>query len=139
MGIKNRADVDASDAGGASVLSITARQGHAAMVAQLVSRRASIASKDKNKWQPLHYAASAGHVSVVQMLAQFRADYMAETPHGQAIQIAADDGHADVVRLLTKYRANAMRENRQHPDDEECQKKTNDCVGGAESGDSPQS
>lgn len=72
----------------------------------LVSRGADIDHKDRMDGTPLHHAAFAGHLDIVQYLLDAGADIHAVgTWIGTALSLAVLRGHQDIVVLLLNHKA----------------------------------
>jgi ankyrin repeat protein len=77
-------------------------------VAQLlIARGADVnANRAPGRTTPLFYAASAGHVRIVELLLQHGADVAVRSPAGAtAASAAAQQGHLDVLKLLQAHGA----------------------------------
>src|SRR5277367_3471576 len=72
------------------------------------NRETIIEAKDKvRSATPLNWAAGNGHVEVVKLLLNARANIEAANKYGQTpLHRAAWDGHVEVVKLLLNARAN---------------------------------
>jgi ankyrin repeat protein len=85
---------------GENALMYAALHGDLDSVKALVSKGALI---NKPDWTPLHYAASGGHLSVVQYLLENHAFIDASSPNGTTpLMMAARAKHVSVVELLLK-------------------------------------
>jgi hypothetical protein len=81
-----------------SVLMLAAIKGYLPLVKQLVEQDADV---NKPGWTPLHYAASAGHVSVIEFLLENSAYIDAESPNGTTpLMMAAMYGSPEAVKVL---------------------------------------
>jgi ankyrin repeat protein len=81
-----------------SVLMLAAIKGYLPLVKQLVEHDADV---NKPGWTPLHYAASAGHVSVIEFLLDQSAYIDAESPNGTTpLMMAAMYGSPEAVKVL---------------------------------------
>lgn len=96
--LNGKANVRATNRYGDTAASIAALGGHLQMVQRLVEAGAELAGPG---WNPLHYAAFAGHAEVVRYLVSMKAPLDDRAPNGQtALMLAARNGHLEVVRLL---------------------------------------
>jgi ankyrin repeat protein len=98
-------DVEHSDYGGRTALSLAAGKGHAAVVELLLGRgKANPNTQDFYVHTPLYRAAKNGHASAVRVLLEHNqtnvnlADHSGYTP----LMIAVDNGCTEVARLLVK-------------------------------------
>jgi len=57
----NSVDIHAENAVGAQAIHYAAQEGRIGLMCELVELKASISVTDNNGWQPIHYAARAGH------------------------------------------------------------------------------
>jgi len=81
-----------------SVLMLAALKGFLPLVKQLVDKDADV---NKPGWTPLHYAASGGHVSIVEFLLVNSAYIDAESPNGTTpLMMAAMYGSPESVKVL---------------------------------------
>lgn len=81
-----------------SPLMLAALKGHLALVKKLVERDADV---NKTGWTALHYAASGGHVQVIDFLLENSAYIDAESPNGTTpLMMAAMYGSPESVKLL---------------------------------------
>lgn len=81
-----------------SVLMLAALKGYLPLVKKLVERDADV---NKTGWTPLHYAASSGHVSVIEFLLDNSAYIDAESPNGSTpLMMAAMYGSPEAVKVL---------------------------------------
>jgi uncharacterized protein len=81
-----------------SVLMLAALKGYLPLVKQLVENNADV---NKPGWTPLHYAASGGHVSIVEFLLENSAYIDAESPNGSTpLMMAAMYGSPESVKVL---------------------------------------
>lgn len=57
--------------------------------------------RDEHGWAPLHWSACNGHVSMCELLLEFKADLEASLPdHSTPLMLAAEEAHLAVARLL---------------------------------------
>lgn len=81
-----------------SPLMLAALKGHTALCRQLITRDADV---NKPGWTPLHYAATGGHVEIVQLLLDHDAYIDAAAPNGTTpLMMAARYGNPETVRAL---------------------------------------
>ena len=81
-----------------SPLMLAALKGHLALVKKLVERDADV---NKTGWTALHYAASGGHLQVIDFLLENSAYIDAESPNGTTpLMMAAMYGSPESVKLL---------------------------------------
>ena len=81
-----------------SPLMMAALKGHLDLARQLVERGADV---NKTGWTPLHYAATGGHVAIIELLLEHHAYIDAESPNGTTpLMMAAQYGSIGAVKLL---------------------------------------
>jgi ankyrin repeat protein len=81
-----------------SVLMLSALKGYLPLVKLLVERDADV---NKPGWAPLHYAASGGHVPVIEFLLDNSAYIDTESPNGTTpLMMAAMYGSPEAVKVL---------------------------------------
>lgn len=74
--------------------------GHEAIVDMLLAKRTSL-GKNPMGWTPLHYAAYAGHVHLINKFLALGAQVNDVTDNGlTALMLASKNGHFEVVRTL---------------------------------------
>ena len=84
-------------------------KGNLKLAKLLVSRQADI---NHPGWTPLHYAATGGHVAIVQLLLDESAYIDAESPNGTTpLMMAARYGNPAVVKLLLEEGADLHLKN----------------------------
>jgi ankyrin repeat protein len=92
-----------------SPLMMAALRGHADLARKLIARGADV---NKTGWTPLHYAATHGHLSIMQMLLDEHAYIDAESPNGTTpLMMAAHYGTPEAVKLLLEAGADASLKN----------------------------
>ncbi|RYF19206.1 MAG: hypothetical protein EOO30_00070 [Comamonadaceae bacterium] len=81
-----------------SPLMIAAFKGHKELVRKLIARDAHVA---KTGWTPLHYAATAGRVEIIEILLEEHAFVDAESPNKSTpLMMAAKYGSLEAVKVL---------------------------------------
>jgi ankyrin repeat protein len=81
-----------------SPLMMAALKGHTDLAKKLVARGADV---NKTGWTPLHYAATHGHLAIMELLLENHAYIDAESPNGTTpLMMAAHYGTAAAVKLL---------------------------------------
>jgi ankyrin repeat protein len=81
-----------------SVLMLASLHGYLSLVQKLVDNDADV---NKPGWTPLHYAASSGHLSVIEHLLEHSAYIDAESPNGTTpLMMAAMYGSLEAVKHL---------------------------------------
>jgi ankyrin repeat protein len=100
--------IEARTAQDESPLMIAALKGQTALVRKLVDRGADV---NKPGWAPLHYAATGGHLEIMNLLLEHHAFIDAESPNGTTpLMMAAHYGTPAAVKLLLEAGADtAMR------------------------------
>lgn len=92
-----------------SPLMLAALRGHIELVQQLIVRGADV---NKTGWTPLHYAATSGHLDIMNLLLENHAYIDAESPNGTTpLMMAANYGSAAAVKLLLEAGADASLRN----------------------------
>ena len=92
-----------------SPLMIAALKGHTEIVRKLIARDAHVS---KPGWTPLHYAASGGHVQVMEILLEEHAFIDAESPNKSTpLMMAAKYGSPAAVKLLLEAGADPNARN----------------------------
>jgi len=81
-----------------SPLMMAALKGHLDLAGKLIARGADV---NKTGWTPLHYAATSGHLAIMELLLDQHAYIDAESPNGTTpLMMAAHYGSAAAVKLL---------------------------------------
>lgn len=94
-----------------SALMIAALKGDTDLARKLIARGADV---NKTGWAPLHYAATGGHVDIIQMLLDESAYIDAESPNKTTpLMMAAYYGTPQAVKLLLDSGADATLRNQQ--------------------------
>jgi ankyrin repeat protein len=111
--LEHKADVDAKNNNGLTVLHMAARTGHEAVVRLLpekgadikavalllLEHKADVDAKDNGRETVLHVASKNGHEAVAQQLLEKGADIKAKNKDGStALHFAAEKGHEVVAR-----------------------------------------
>jgi ankyrin repeat protein len=92
-----------------SVLMQAALKGYLPLVQKLVQNNADV---NKTGWTPLHYAASGGHVPVIELLLDHSAYIDAESPNGTTpLMMAAMYGSPEAVKALIQAGADPTLRN----------------------------
>jgi uncharacterized protein len=92
-----------------SPLMIAALKGQTALVKQLIARDADV---NKPGWAPLHYAATAGNLEIMQILLDENAYIDAESPNKSTpLMVAAQYGSTQAVKLLLEAGADPSLRN----------------------------
>ena len=92
-----------------SPLMLASLRGHLDLVRKLINRGADV---NKTGWAPLHYAATSGHVEIMELLLENHAYIDAESPNGTTpLMMAALYGTPASVKLLLDSGADAVLRN----------------------------
>lgn len=94
-----------------SPLMMAALNGHLEAAQKLIARDADV---NKPGWAPLHYAATHGHIAIMQLLLDNHAYVDAESPNKTTpLMMAASYGTVEAVKLLLDAGADASLRNAQ--------------------------
>jgi ankyrin repeat protein len=92
-----------------SPLMMAALKGQVEIVRKLIARGADV---NKPGWAPLHYAATNGHLEIMELLLEQHAFIDAESPNGSTpLMMAAHYGSETAVKLLLDAGADATMRN----------------------------
>jgi ankyrin repeat protein len=92
-----------------SPLMMACLRGNIDLVKKLIARDADV---NKPGWTPLHYAATNGHLEIMQLLLDENAYIDAESPNGTTpLMMAAQYGPASAVKLLLDAGADPLLRN----------------------------
>ena len=93
-----KTDVEIRTAEDESPLMMASLKGNLDLVRKLIDRGADV---NKPGWAPLHYAATNGHLKIMELLLDENAYIDAESPNGTTpLMMAAHYGSAAAVKLL---------------------------------------
>ena len=102
-------DVECRNAVDESPLMLAALRGDLPLARALIARDADV---NKTGWAPLHYAASRGHVAMIDLLLEHHAYIDAESPNGTTpLMMAAGYGSVQATRVLLRAGADAKVKN----------------------------
>lgn len=101
--------VDARNTQDESPLMIAALRGQVQAVRSLIEREADV---NKAGWTPLHYAATGGHLKMIELLLEHYAFIDAQAPNGNTpLMMAAYFGTPEAVKLLIEQGADVKMTN----------------------------
>lgn len=104
-----KTNVNVLNANGESPLMLAAIKGQLETAAALIKRDADV---NKTGWTPLHYAASKGHLAIMNLLLENHAYIDAESPNGTTpLMMAAQYGTGPAVQLLLDAGADPLLKN----------------------------
>jgi ankyrin repeat protein len=96
-----RAEVEAKDSNGKTVLHEVATRGHEGMLQLLLQGKASVNAMSDHGDTALHFAAQEGHEGAVKLLLEKDAELESTNHSGQTpLSLAAGSGYRTVVKLL---------------------------------------
>ena len=102
-------DVECRNTADESPLMLAALRGDLAMARALIARDADV---NKTGWAPLHYAASRGHIPMIDLLLEHHAYIDAESPNRTTpLMMAAGYGSVQATRILLRAGADATVKN----------------------------
>lgn len=92
-----------------SPLMMAALKGHLDLARKLIGRGADV---NKTGWTALHYAATGGHLAIIDLLLEHHAYIDAESPNGTTpLMMAAQYGSIEAVKLLLEAGADPRLKN----------------------------
>lgn len=92
-----------------SPLMMAALKGHTELARKLIARGADV---NKPGWAPLHYAATGGHLKIMELLLEEHAFIDAQSPNGTTpLMMAAHYGSTAAVKLLLEAGADTQMKN----------------------------
>ncbi len=104
-----KTNVDARSPKDETPLMMAALKGQTDLARRLIDKGADV---NKTGWTPLHYAATNGHLAIMQMLLDEHAYIDAESPNGTTpLMMAAHYGSAAAVKLLLEAGADPRLKN----------------------------
>lgn len=104
-----KTNVEARNRQDESPLMMAALKGHTDLVKKLIARGADV---NKPGWAPLHYAATGGHLEILNILLEEHAFIDAESPNGTTpLMMAAQYGSTASVKLLLEAGADTAMKN----------------------------
>lgn len=104
-----KTNVEARTAKDESPLMMAALKGQTALARRLIERDADV---NKPGWAPLHYAATGGHLDVMELLLEHYAFIDAQSPNGTTpLMMAAMYGSTEAVKLLLDAGADTSMKN----------------------------
>ena len=99
-------DVNATEDGGATALTLAAFRGHDKIVQYLVAHGANVNKADAQGWTPLMVASELGYLKIVKILLEAGANVHARTTDGKtAMSLALARKRSEEVALLKRYGA----------------------------------
>lgn len=106
-----KTNLEARTAQDESALMMAALKGHLAQARTLIEKGADV---NKTGWTPLHYAATHGHLPVIELLLEHHAYIDAQSPNGTTpLMMAAHYGTPAAVKLLLEEGADPRLKNEQ--------------------------
>jgi len=104
-----KTNVEVRTAQDESPLMMASLKGHLELARKLIERGADV---NKTGWTPLHYAATNGHLPVIELLLEQHAYIDPESPNGSTpLMMAAHYGSPAAVKLLLESGADPMIRN----------------------------
>jgi ankyrin repeat protein len=92
-----------------SPLMMASLKGHLELARKLIAKDADV---NKTGWTPLHYAATNGHLAIMELLLEQHAFIDAESPNGTTpLMMAAHYGSPAAVKLLLEAGADTTMKN----------------------------
>jgi ankyrin repeat protein len=105
--LKQKADVNATEADGTTPLHYAVSRGDVETVTLLLGRGARTEAANRYGIKPLHLAGTNGNAAVVVALLEAGADPNAATPEGETpLMVAARSGNLEIVKHLLAHGAN---------------------------------
>ncbi|WP_157667618.1 ankyrin repeat domain-containing protein [Comamonas serinivorans] len=102
-------EADQTSPKGETALMMAAFRGQVDLARQLIARGAQV---NRRGWTPLHYAATNGHLAMIDFLLSQKADLNAPSPNESTpLMMAAMYGSEDAARALLKAGADPTRKN----------------------------
>jgi uncharacterized protein len=104
-----KTDLNASNPADETPLMMAVLKGQVEMAAAMLAKDADV---NKTGWTPLHYAATSGHIALMNLLLEKHAYIDAESPNGSTpLMMAAMYGTPSAVKLLLEEGADPLLKN----------------------------